>query len=101
MTAGMGTCAWGDRVCWSAGRALDMDFGYLLDEADSFDVMDAAVDAGINHLDTADVCGGPQAADMAMGNGVSEEVLGRWLQRSGRRDDLVPAGPRRGKRSAR
>ena len=25
-----------------------MDFGYLLDESSSFDVMDAAVDAGIN-----------------------------------------------------
>ena len=37
-----------------------MDFGYLLDESSSFEVMDAAVDAGINHFDTADVYGGPQ-----------------------------------------
>jgi aryl-alcohol dehydrogenase-like predicted oxidoreductase len=42
-----------------------MDFGYLLDESNSFAVMDGAVDAGINHFDTADVYGGPQAADMA------------------------------------
>ena len=53
--------------------------------------MDAAVEAGINHFDTADVYGGPQAVDMAMGYGVSEEVIGRWLQRSGRRDDIVLA----------
>ena len=68
-----------------------MDFGYLLDESSSFNVMDAAVDAGINHFDTADVYGGPQAADMTKGYGVSEEVIGRWLQRSGRRDDIVLA----------
>jgi aryl-alcohol dehydrogenase-like predicted oxidoreductase len=68
-----------------------MDFGYLLDESSSFDVMDAAVDAGINHFDTADVYGGPQTADMTKGYGVSEEVIGRWLQRSGRRDDIVLA----------
>src|SRR5512133_2733776 len=72
-------------------RARDMDFGYLLDESSSFDVMDAAVDAGINHFDTADVYGGPQAADMTKGYGVSEEVIGRWLQRSGGRDDIVLA----------
>ncbi|HEY6740793.1 MAG TPA: aldo/keto reductase, partial [Lapillicoccus sp.] len=68
-----------------------MDFGYLLDEASSFDVMDTAVDVGINHFDTADVFGGPQAADMTKGYGVSEEVIGRWLQRSGRRDEIVLA----------
>ena len=68
-----------------------MDFGYLLDESSSFGVMDAAVDAGINHFDTADVYGGPQTADMTKGYGVSEEVIGRWLQRSGRRDEIVLA----------
>jgi aryl-alcohol dehydrogenase-like predicted oxidoreductase len=68
-----------------------MDFGYLLDESSSFAVLDAAVEAGINHLDTADVYGGPQAADMAMGYGISEEVIGRWLRRSGRREEIVLA----------
>ena len=68
-----------------------MDFGYVLDESSSFGVMDAAVEAGVNHFDTADVYGGPQAADMAMGYGVSEEVIGRWLQRSGRREEIVLA----------
>ena len=68
-----------------------MDFGYTIDEATSFAVLDAAVEAGINHVDTADVYGGPQTADMARGYGVSEEVLGRWLRHSGRRDDIVLA----------
>jgi aryl-alcohol dehydrogenase-like predicted oxidoreductase len=53
--------------------------------------MDAAIDAGINYFDTADVYGGPQTADMAKGYGISEEIIGRWLQRSGRRDDIVLA----------
>ena len=53
--------------------------------------MDAAVDAGINFFDTADVYGGPQSPDMAKGYGISEEIIGRWLQRSGRRDEIVLA----------
>ena len=68
-----------------------MAFGFTLDEPTSFAVMDAAVDAGINYFDTADVYGGHQAPDMAKGYGVSEEVIGRWLQRSGHRDDIVLA----------
>ncbi|RXZ73347.1 aldo/keto reductase [Agromyces albus] len=68
-----------------------MNFGYTIDEAASFDIMDAAVDAGINYFDTADVYGGPQTPDMAKGYGISEEVIGRWMQRSGHRDDIVLA----------
>jgi aryl-alcohol dehydrogenase-like predicted oxidoreductase len=68
-----------------------MPFGHTVDEATSFDLMDVAIDAGINLFDTADVYGGPQAADMAKGYGIAEEVIGRWLRRSGRRDDIVLA----------
>ena len=68
-----------------------MPFGFTVDEPTSFAVMDAAVDAGINYFDTADVYGGPQSPDMAKGYGISEEVIGRWLQRSGDRDDIVLA----------
>ena len=68
-----------------------MAFGFTVDESTSCAVMDAAVDAGINYFDTADVYGGPQSPDMAKGYGISEEVIGRWLQRSGHRDDIVLA----------
>ena len=68
-----------------------MNFGYTVDESSSFAVMDAAVDSGINFFDTADVYGGPQSPDMKKGYGIAEETVGRWLQRSGHRDDIVLA----------
>jgi aryl-alcohol dehydrogenase-like predicted oxidoreductase len=68
-----------------------MNFGYTVDEPSSFAVMDAAIDAGINFFDTADVYGGPQSPDMKKGHGIAEETVGRWLQRSGHRDDIVLA----------
>jgi aryl-alcohol dehydrogenase-like predicted oxidoreductase len=68
-----------------------MNFGFTADESASFAIMDAAIDAGINVFDTADVYGGPQTPDMEKGYGISEEVIGRWLQRTERRDDIVLA----------
>jgi aryl-alcohol dehydrogenase-like predicted oxidoreductase len=68
-----------------------MNFGYTVDESSSFAVMDAAIDAGINFFDTADVYGGPQSPDMKQGYGIAEQTVGRWLQRSGHRDDIVLA----------
>ena len=68
-----------------------MNFGSPRTSRASFAIMDAAVDAGINFFDTADVYGGPQTPDMAKGYGISEEIIGRWLQRSGRRDEIVLA----------
>jgi aryl-alcohol dehydrogenase-like predicted oxidoreductase len=68
-----------------------MNFGELTDEAASFAIMDEALDAGINLFDTADVDGGPQSPDMAKGFGLSEEIIGRWLAKGGRRDRIVLA----------
>lgn len=68
-----------------------MNFGYVTDEPASFDIMDAAIDAGINLFDTADVYGGPQKPDIAKGFGLSEEIIGRWLHQGGRRDKIVLA----------
>ncbi|CAM5397983.1 Aldo/keto reductase OS=Streptomyces tendae OX=1932 GN=F3L20_29760 PE=4 SV=1 [Streptomyces tendae] len=69
-----------------------MNFGDATDEAAGFAIMDAAVDAGINLFDTADVYGGPQSPDMKQGYGLSEEIIGRWLSRGGgRRDKIVLA----------
>lgn len=55
------------------------NFGWHIGEAQTQEVVDAALDAGINFFDTADV----------YGEGQSEEMLGRAL--SGRRKDVVIA----------
>jgi aryl-alcohol dehydrogenase-like predicted oxidoreductase len=68
-----------------------MNFGFVTDEATSFKIMDAALEAGINLIDTADVYGGPQSPDMEKGYGVSEEIIGRWLAQGGRRERAVLA----------
>ena len=71
-----------------------INFGFTVDESSNFAVMDAAIGAGINFFDTADVYGGPQSPDMKKGKkgyGIAEETVGRWLQRSGHRDDIVLA----------
>ena len=68
-----------------------MNFGYTADEQTSCSIMDTAIDAGINFFDTADVYGGVQTPDMAKGYGISEEIIGRWLQRTGQRDRIVLA----------
>ncbi|MDE1187206.1 MAG: aldo/keto reductase [Pantoea sp.] len=68
-----------------------MNFGDTTDEQTSFNIMDAAIDAGINFFDSADVYGGPQSPDMAKGYGLSEEIIGRWLARSGKRNRIVLA----------
>ena len=68
-----------------------MNFGELTDEASAFRIMDEALDAGINHCDAAGVYGGPQKPDMEKGYGISEEIIGRWLSKSGKRDRIVLA----------
>ncbi len=68
-----------------------MNFGYVTDESASFEILDAAVDAGINLIDTADVYGGRQWPEIPKGYGLSEEIIGRWLQQRGKRDHIVLA----------
>jgi aryl-alcohol dehydrogenase-like predicted oxidoreductase len=68
-----------------------MRFGFTADEQASAAIMDAAIEAGVNFFDTADVYGGPQSPDMEKGYGISEEIIGRWLKRTGRRDEIVLA----------
>jgi aryl-alcohol dehydrogenase-like predicted oxidoreductase len=57
------------------------NFGRSVDEAGTKAVVDAALEHGINFLDTADIYGAPQ--------GSSETLLGRALK--GRRDDVIVA----------
>ncbi|MCP5267346.1 MAG: aldo/keto reductase [Burkholderiaceae bacterium] len=63
-------------------------FGWTVDEAQSFRLLDAWVDAGMNFIDTADVY-----SRWAKGNsgGESETIIGKWLARSGKRDRVVIA----------
>ena len=63
-------------------------FGWTADEATSFAVLDAYTGAGGNFIDTADSY--PQWADGRQG-GESVTIIGRWLARRGRRDDVIIA----------
>ena len=58
-----------------------MMFGGRTGEEDSADIIDHAIDAGINFLDTANV----------YSTGASEEAVGKALKRNGKRDSIVLA----------
>ncbi len=63
-----------------------MNFGWHTSEADSFKIMDRALELGINFFDTADVYG------WSVEHGLTEEIMGRWFaQGGGRRDAVVLA----------
>lgn len=66
-----------------------MAFGRWIDEARSANVLDAALDAGITLVDTADVYGGGMDTGNPLETGQSEEILGRLLR--GRRDRVLLA----------
>lgn len=63
-------------------------FGWTADEATSFALLDAFVDAGFNLVDTADIY-----SHWVPGNvgGESESIIGRWLKAGGKRDRIVLA----------
>jgi aryl-alcohol dehydrogenase-like predicted oxidoreductase len=81
-----------------------MNFGPYTTEQDSYQIMDHALEQGINFFDTANVYGGEK------GRGTTEEIIGRWLAQGGeRRDRIVLAtkvygktgdGPNEGRLSA-
>ena len=70
-----------------------MQWGWTADEPTSYAIMDEFVDAGGNFLDTADVY-----SRWVEGNagGVSEEIIGRWMQERGNRQQMVVATKGRG-----
>ncbi|HLL69532.1 MAG TPA: aldo/keto reductase [Micromonosporaceae bacterium] len=71
-----------------------MNFGPKTEEADSYAIMDRALEHGINFFDTANVYG------WKLGEGVTEQIIGRWLaQGGGRRDKVVLATKLYGKMS--
>ena len=56
-----------------------MNFGPLTSEADSFAIMDEALERGVNFFDTANVYGGRE------GRGATETIVGRWFAQGDRR----------------
>jgi aryl-alcohol dehydrogenase-like predicted oxidoreductase len=63
-------------------------FGWTIDDATSFDVLDAFVDHGFNFIDTADVYSRWKPGNQG---GESEAILGKWFARSGKRGKVVIA----------
>jgi len=68
----------------TVGEADDKSFMHKVssDEEESFAVLDRALEAGINFVDTADVYGQ---------DGLSERVFGRWLAARKAREKVVVA----------
>ncbi|MDE2126283.1 MAG: aldo/keto reductase [Armatimonadetes bacterium] len=60
-----------------------MNFGPQTSEADSFVIMDRALEHEINFFDTANVYGWQK------GEGVTEQIIGRWFAKGGGRRDKV------------
>jgi len=63
-------------------------FGWTVSEEKAFPILDAFVSAGFNLIDTADVY--PRWAPGNQG-GESEEIIGNWLKRSGKRREVIVA----------
>ena len=60
-----------------------MNFGVDTDEKEAFKIMDAALDAGINFFDTANIYGWGKNA------GTTESIIGRWFAQGGSRRERV------------
>ena len=64
-----------------------MNFGGVTPEADALEIIDHAIENGINFLDTADV----------YTRGVSEEIVGKALKRNGKREAIFLASKAHGR----
>jgi aryl-alcohol dehydrogenase-like predicted oxidoreductase len=60
-----------------------MNFGPQTNETDSHEIMDAALEAGVNFFDTANVYG------WGVERGRTEEIIGTWFAKGGRRREKV------------
>ncbi len=66
-----------------------MTFGSFADEAESFKILDKAIEHGVDFLDVAEIYPVPPKPEWA---GRSEEIVGKWLKRSSKsRQELVIA----------
>jgi aryl-alcohol dehydrogenase-like predicted oxidoreductase len=63
-------------------------YGWTLPEAETFRQLDAALDAGLNFVDTADVYSRWVPGHKG---GESETIIGKWFAKSGKRKDVILA----------
>jgi aryl-alcohol dehydrogenase-like predicted oxidoreductase len=63
-------------------------FGWNIDAATSFSILDAFTGAGFNFIDTADVYSRWKPGNHG---GESETIIGQWFARSGKRDKVILA----------
>ncbi|HAS6174080.1 TPA: NADP(H)-dependent aldo-keto reductase [Vibrio vulnificus] len=72
-----------------------MTFGEQNSQQDAFEQLDYAVEHGVNLIDTAEMYPVPPKADT---QGLTEQFIGNWLSKSGKREKVVLAtkiaGPR-------
>lgn len=73
------TGLWVSKLCLGT-----MAFGNSADERESFRIMDAALDAGINFFDSADNYG-----KATKNEGITEKIIGRWFRQGGGRRERV------------
>jgi aryl-alcohol dehydrogenase-like predicted oxidoreductase len=67
-----------------------MNFGGRTDEKDSIDIINSAIDAGINFIDTANVYG-HDPGNFSAGRGRSEQIVGKALKQFIQRDKIILA----------
>jgi len=60
-----------------------MNFGAITPEKESFQIMNRALESGINFFDTANVYGGKK------GEGITEKIIGKWLEENKERRDKI------------
>jgi aryl-alcohol dehydrogenase-like predicted oxidoreductase len=65
-----------------------MTFGLQSQEAAAFAMMDRAVEAGIDFMDTAEMYPVPPSAEKF---GITEEIVGRWMKARGNREQIILA----------
>lgn len=63
-----------------------MTFGWSADEATSFNILDRALDGGINFIDTADIYSSWYEGNQG---GESETIIGKWLRGKTRREVVI------------
>lgn len=72
-----------------------MTFGQQNSESDAHQQLDLALDMGVNFIDTAEMYAIPPSKET---QGLTEQYIGSWLKKSGKRDKVVVAtkvaGPR-------